>query len=239
MPLIIGLDLDDTLMPTARQYHRVMWKCGAIIDAALGVRSPHPKDIIDYQQKTDIASIQRFGYAISRFGQSWVQSYEHFAHEFQVEVDPAVVSALEEAALGFSRGPFLPFDGIPEALNTLRSQGHELHCISAGYGAEALQIKKLDDMRLRSLFDTVTITDSDKTAAMQTVFVDRQRSLMIGDSKSHDIQPALRLGVRAVWIPSTSWSFMHADLDGQEFDTLRSVTEVPKYLANHPQLSLL
>lgn len=238
MPLIIGFDLDDTLMPTARQYHRVMWKCGFIIDTALGVRSPNPKDIIDFQQKTDIASIKTHGYEISRFGESWVETYQHFARQFSVAVDPAVIKDLRHTALGFSRGPFVPFTGVHEALTQLKACGHELHCISAAAGAEDLQIRKLIETGLKQFFVTVRITGSDKTDAMREVFTDVRRSIMVGDSKSHDIQPALQLGVFSVWIPSTSWSFLHADLEGQEYATLASVTELPSYLTNHPQLSL-
>lgn len=238
MPRIIGFDLDDTLLPTARQYHRVMWQCGSIIDAALGVRSPHPKDILDFQQTTDIASIQQHGYAVPRFGESWVQTYCHFAAAFRVEVDPAVVDQLRQVAAGFSRGPFLPFSGVEQTLDKLLACGDTLHCISAGAGADDLQHRKLKESGLADYFTSIVITGSDKSAAMRRIFTDVSRSVMVGDSKSHDIKPALELGVHAVWVPSTSWSFIHADLDGAVYGTIRSVNELPLYLAQHPQLSM-
>lgn len=238
MGLIIGLDLDDTLIPTAREYHRVMWQCGAIIDAALGVRSPHPKDIIDVQQRTDMASIPVHGYAIQRFGDSWVHTYQHFAREFAVEVDPAVVVQLRECALGFTRGPFIPFSGAQETLAQLEAAGHELHCITACEGAEGFQYQKIFLSGLSPYFTSVRMTSSDKTQAMRDVFVDPERSIMVGDSKLHDIVPALALGVHAVWIPSTSWSFLHADIDSSTHGTIRSIQELPEYLRQHLHLPL-
>lgn len=238
MPRIIGLDLDDTLLSSGRLYHRVMWQCGAIIDAALGVRSPHPKDIIDFHQETDIASIGAHGYAITRFGQSWVATYRHFAERFGVEVDPAVITNLLDCALGFSRGPFIPFAGVVDALTNLRQRGDELHCISAGTGAEELQFRKLEETGLKPFFASITITGSDKTDAMRRIFTDPSRSVMVGDSKSHDIAPALALGIHAVWIPSSSWSFLHADLGEAIYGTISSFHELPEYLNRHSQLSL-
>lgn len=225
---VIGLDLDDTLLPTAREYHRAMWQCGAIIDNVLGERSPHPKDIIDFQQRTDITLIEREGFKPDRFPTSWVMTLDHFAHLCNVAVPTAVSQAVFEAAQRFCQGPFRPFPGVLRTLTRLREGGHELHCISAGIGAESLQHRKLREADLTDFFRTITITGADKTPAMERVFNDRrERSVMVGDSKRHDILPAIALGVTAVWVPSSSWSFAQADVDPSTHYTIHHLTELP------------
>ncbi len=226
-PLIFGIDLDDTLIPTARKYHRVMWQCGCIIDTALGVRSPHPKDILDYHQQVDTAGIISHGYAVDRFPHSWAATYRHFAEQFDVEVDPIVTAQMLRVAAGFMEGPFEPFNGVVKTLETLNELGHELHLISACSPAEEFQEKKLSATGLARYFvGRVHYTAIDKTAAMRQVFTDPSRSVMVGDSKAHDIVPAIALGVKAVWVPSTSWSFIQANVDTATFHTIRTFPEL-------------
>jgi putative hydrolase of the HAD superfamily len=228
---IFGFDMDDTLFPTARRYHRVMWECGLLIDQALGVRSPHPKDVIDYQQMTDIKMIEAHGYEINRFPESWVLTYQEMARQFSVTEDPVIVQQLRRVALRFQDGPYDVFPGVYDVLQGLRDAGDELHLISAGAGCEELQHRKVDEAGIRKFFHSITITPSDKTPAMRRIFSGREaRSFMVGDSKRHDIAPAIELGVTAIWIPSTSWSFAHADLDRSQYHIISGVHELPSLL---------
>lgn len=231
--LIIGIDLDDTLIPTARKYHDVTWKCGSIIDTALGVRSPHPKDILDYHEKMDKSNIVIHGYAVERFPLSWAETYRHFADMFEVAVDPLVTAKLLRVAARFMKGPHEPFTGVAEALQQLTDSGHELHLISACQPAEEFQRQKIAETGLASFFaDRIHLTPPDKMPAMSRVFIDLSRSVMVGDSKAHDIVPALALGVQAVWVPSTSWSFTQAEVDERTFQTIRAFVELPALLQN-------
>jgi len=229
--LIIGIDLDDTLIPTARKYHRASWECGCLIDMALGVRSPHPKDILDYHELLDATNINAHGYAVDRFPVSWTETYRHFAEQFHVEVDPLVTVRILEAAAGFTRGPFEPFAGVAQALEQLTNMGHEIHLISACQPAVEFQQQKLMATGLADFFaDRAHYTSVDKTEAMKRVFTDKERSIMVGDSKRHDIIPALSLGVRAFWVPSTSWSFTQATVDDGSFITIKTFAELPAIL---------
>lgn len=228
---IFGFDMDDTLFPTARRYHRVMWECGLLIDQALGTRSPHPKDVIDYQQSTDIGLIELYGYELSRFPESWVLTYQEMVRQFGVTEDPVIVQQLRRIACRFQDGPYDVFPGVHDVLQGLCDAGDELHLISAGVGAESLQQRKIDEAGIRRYFTSITITPADKTPAMRRIFGGREaRSFMIGDSKRHDIVPAVELGVTAVWIPSTSWSFAHADIDERLYHTIAGVHQLPELL---------
>ncbi len=211
--LIIAFDADDTLFATSRHYHRVMWPCGAIIDSALGARSPHPKEILDYQETVDIAAIKNAPhapYAPSRFANSWLNTYRHFAEKYGVRVKSSVLKELRQTALGYKQGPYVPFRNTLKTLRWVRRRGHHLHCITAGLGADRHQLDKLIATGCSTFFESVRVTGVDKTEAMRGLFTPRTRSVMVGDSLRHDIAPANRLGVMTVHVPSTSWSFIHA-----------------------------
>lgn len=228
---VFGFDLDDTLLPAARFYHRVSWDCGMIIDQALGTVSPHPKEIIDFQQSADKHLYKSEGYDVHRFPHSWVLTYEAMARQFGVPVDPATVEQLRATAARFQDGPFQAFPGVHEVLSRLRDSGTELHLISSGSRAEDFQNRKIDEAGLRQYFLTAEITSADKKPAMHRIFDGREdRSYMIGDSKRNDIAPALKLGVTAIWVPSASWNFDHDLLHNGHYHTISSVSKLPALL---------
>lgn len=211
---LFAFDLDDTCTPASVYYHIAIVNCIQIILRALGRACPHPKDLIDYQQKLDIKRMTEHVFHPDRFPGSWAIVYEHFAHKSGLTPDPQISQQIFTAACRFREGPFYPLSGVIDTLTTLRDQGHKLFIISAGEKAEDLQCRKIKEAGLDQFFpsDHIFITGPDKTPAMKKVFNgDRSKSWMIGDSIRHDIRPAKRLGIKTVWIPSNSWSFYRDD----------------------------
>lgn len=208
-----AFDLDDTMSPAAVYYHRAIWECGNIIHEAIGRTCPHPKDLIDFQQKLDIQRMTVHEFHPHRFPSSWVMVYEHFAQVAGQLVDPVIAAAIYQAANRFQAGPFYALPGVIETLRALREQGHDLFIISAGRQAEELQCRKIRDCGLDEFFspDHIFFSGLDKSPEMQQVFDGhRNISWMIGDSKKHDIRSAKKFrGVTTVWVPSSSWSFQH------------------------------
>jgi putative hydrolase of the HAD superfamily len=93
---------------------------------------------------------------------------------------------------------------------------HRLTLFTKGQPHE--QIRKLERSGLRRHFSHVAVPPEKDEAAyrrlVETAALDRDRAFMIGNSPRSDINPALRAGLRAVFIPHPhTWEREHEELD--------------------------
>jgi putative hydrolase of the HAD superfamily len=138
--------------------------------------------------------------------------------------------AIYRLSARFADGPFEAYPGVKEALLRLRAENHILHLVTAGDAA--LQKTKIAQAGLGHLFHSVRIVHYSKRDVLADIAASTpNETVMIGDSKSSDILPALELGLRAVWIPSRTWVHAHAEVEGSRHHTVRSFVEVPDLIA--------
>lgn len=224
----VCLDLDDTLIPNSFRYSEPTWKCGLIITQALGINGPYANELMKVQLETDRALVEKHGFAAMRFPQSWVLTYEEFCRRSDVTPDPKVVQKLLRTAERFKFGPFRTFEGVTDTLEHLGAK-YELHLVTAG--DLRLQQRKIEQCGVGPLFHEQHIVEKDKRAVLEAVAGDEPSCcVMVGDSKRSDITPAIELGMHAVWIPSNTWDYAHADVDESAYRTIRSVTQLPAVL---------
>jgi putative hydrolase of the HAD superfamily len=93
---------------------------------------------------------------------------------------------------------------------------HRLTLFTKGQPRE--QLRKLERSGLRRHFSHVEVTPEKDEAAywrlVETAALDRARAFMIGNSPRSDINPALRAGLRAVFIPHPhTWELEHEEVD--------------------------
>jgi putative hydrolase of the HAD superfamily len=93
---------------------------------------------------------------------------------------------------------------------------HHLTLFTKGHPRE--QLRKLERSGLRRLFSHVEVPPEKDEAAyrrlVEAAALDRKRAFMIGNSPRSDINPALRAGLRAVFIPHPhTWELEHEELD--------------------------
>jgi len=220
----ILLDLDDTLIPSSYKYGLASWRCGLIIAEALGERSPRPSTIIQLHDKIDSDMAKQFGVPLDRFPRSWVTTYETVCQQIGVRPKPSVKKLLKNPASRFKFGPFRPFTGAHRALAELKKCGHRLHLVTAG--VDSLQNRKIDQAKLRRYFDSIHITTLEKKAVMTELVGDTpDRAIMIGDSKRSDIQPAKKLGIVTVWVPSPTRDFANAPVEPDH--QIATISELP------------
>lgn len=224
--MIICCDLDDTLIPNAHRYHAPAWRCGLIITNALGVSTPSPMEILQFQLKVDQEAVVRQGYGTDRFPNSWITTYRQLAEKAGITAKSKVEERLFNTASRFKYGPFRAFKGVKRVLKRLKKRGHSLHLITVG--DVALQQRKIDQSNLASYFEGIHIVTKDKKPAMRAVVEDSSDpSFMVGDSKRYDIKPAQELGMKGIWVPSSTWSFEGDESIKPEF-TIDSFTKLPQ-----------
>jgi len=93
---------------------------------------------------------------------------------------------------------------------------HHLTLFTKGNAREQLQ--KLERSGLRRHFSHVEVPHEKDEAAyrrlVEAAALDRARTFMIGNSPRSDINPALRAGLRAVFIPHPhTWELEHEEID--------------------------
>lgn len=105
--------------------------------------------------------------------------------------------------------------GVRETLEVLATR-HRLLLFTKGQRAE--QLDKLGRSGLASLFSRVEVPAEKDVEAyrrlVESAALDPQTSYMIGNSPRSDINPALRAGLGAVYIPQAqAWEHDHDELD--------------------------
>lgn len=110
-----------------------------------------------------------------------------------------------------------PMELLPEVEETLARLGqvHELTLFTKGHPEE--QHSKIQRSGLRSYFEHCAVVKEKNAAAYQLLARERQfdtnRTWMIGNSPKSDINPALRAGLRAVFIPhARTWTLEREDV---------------------------
>jgi putative hydrolase of the HAD superfamily len=123
---------------------------------------------------------------------------------------------------------------LPGVESTLRdlAQRHRLLLFTKGQPEE--QLAKLERSGLRSLFNRVGIPiEKDATTYRLLVAqadLDSSRTVMIGNSPRSDINPALKAGLRAVYIPHPhTWELEHEEVDHGD-DRLLVLASFPRLL---------
>jgi putative hydrolase of the HAD superfamily len=226
--LIVCVDLDDTLIPTAYRYNDAIAKCALLLTKAFGEKSLHPVELLARHRAIDEGLVSKYGYRADRFPTSWTTLYDALCKEAGIAPDPKLRARLRHTANRYQFGPYRAFAGSKKALTQIQRDGHVLHLVTAG--DPKVQDRKISQSGLTPLFDGVHVTGVDKKKVIAGIVGDRpERGVMVGDSKRSDIQPAIDLGMTAVWLPSNTWAFAQVDVKGT-FHTIRSIDELPALL---------
>jgi putative hydrolase of the HAD superfamily len=150
------------------------------------------------------------------------------------ELAPASARAAIEAAVERIVAGFLEreCDLLPDVAPTLAELAahHHLTLFTKGHPRE--QLRKLERSGLKPHFRHVEVPREKDEAAyrrlIETAALDRSRAFMIGNSPRSDINPALRAGLRAVFIPHPhTWELEHEEIDPDD----ERLTVIPNFRA--------
>lgn len=161
----------------------------------------------------DVANVQKLGFSTERFPLSMKETYEHFCHDSNQPID----ATIEQEAL---RIGYQVFEQVPEMMsgaeNVLAQLQPLVDLILYSGGDVSVQERKLELLGLRRYFrDTYIVEQKDEdelAALMRQEDLDASSTWMIGNSLRSDINPALRLGLRCIWVHSHSWAYDREEL---------------------------
>jgi putative hydrolase of the HAD superfamily len=159
----------------------------------------------------ELANQRTHGYGALNFGRNLRQCYEHLAERAISRDDLDRVMSFAERILDL---PVELMDGVAQTLEYLAGR-HELLLFTKGHPDE--QRLKIDRSGLGPHFSHAAIVHEKDVASYRELLEGRQLDTagcwMIGNSPRSDINPALELGLGAVYIPHPrTWSLEREEI---------------------------
>jgi putative hydrolase of the HAD superfamily len=201
---LLVFDGDDTLWWTEQLYDDARREAARIVSDA-GLDATLWEEI---ERSIDVDNVARYGLGRERFPTSCVEAYDQTARLAGVAADPTARSAIWDAADSvFARAAPL-VDGTYEVIKDLA----EIATVALlTKGDPAVQRQRLESSGLSPLFDAIVIVNDKSPDAFRSL-VDTHRarpqeSWSVGNSWRSDIEPALAIGMRAIWIDAHVWEY--------------------------------
>ncbi len=232
MKKIICFDLDDTLIDDNYKFEITFCDCIGVIIKALETRSPQIDTILKTAQDIDNKNWESLPkeerYMPRRVATSWMEAYEKLAKENNIPVRRHVTRLLWSLVMTNYDPPYYVIPGVVEVLKELKDHGHQLHVITVGH--INIQMRKLKVSGLIKYFDKQHVEKSDKEPIIQKITdkYGKENVVMIGNSMRSDINPALNVGVKAIYIPRGNWHRFKAEPVNNKYIVLKNIAEVPK-----------
>ena len=202
-PVLI-FDGDDTLWRTMplydeakHQFFDVMRKQGFAAE-----------EVNKYLEERDRSNVKSLGFSRRRFGVSMLQTYRQFArahrHPTKESVDRQIIAIRNKI---FDTQPAL----APFATAVLESLASRNRLVLLTKGTRGVQLRRVSSSGLRHFFERVFVVKDKNNATFRQVLraikTKPSNAWSVGDSLRSDINPALRCGLNAIWIPSRNWSY--------------------------------
>jgi len=170
-----------------------------------------PSQIRATLDEIEIVNNKTHGYGAKNFARNLAQCYRHLCERGIADEDVRRVMSFAEEILQ------APMELMPDVEETLARLGqvHELTLFTKGHPEE--QHAKIDRSGLRAYFEHCAVVKEKNAEAYQALARERafdaSRTWMIGNSPKSDINPALKAGLRAVFIPhARTWSLENEEV---------------------------
>jgi putative hydrolase of the HAD superfamily len=204
----ILIDADDTLWENNVFFEKTIEDFIAQLEC-LGYTREYIRHILN---ETERRNIRQHGYGVRSFRRSLEDTYLKLAGNMARR---AIVQQIEQMAAELERTPPQILDGVPETLAYL-AERHRLILLSKGEAAE--QAGKVERSGLQAFFDAIEIVLEKDQAVYERVIhqfrIVKSHGWMIGNSPRSDINPALRAGLNAVFIPhSATWALEQCEVE--------------------------
>jgi putative hydrolase of the HAD superfamily len=199
---LIIFDGDDTLWRVEHLYDAARQRAAKIV-CEVGIDPVH---WVDVQKSIDVANVEVWGLSRYRFPLSSVMAYERVADEYGLEVDESIRARIERAAKSVFAATAPPMSAVRDTLSAL-SGTHRLALLTQG--DPVVQEKRISESGLASFFEMIRVVSRKDGRSFEDLLDDGGVAACdawsIGNSLPSDINPALRLGMRAIWIDAPVW----------------------------------
>jgi putative hydrolase of the HAD superfamily len=202
------IDADDTLWENNVYFERAIAK----FISFLNHHEFSPEQVREVLNDVERECVVSHGYGLHSFAHALVQTFE------RLSVNP-VTPELQAQIRSFTHTiEDHPIELLPEVSETLQHLGKRHRLILVTKGAMAEQSGKIERSGLRSQFAAAEIVAEKNFATYEALVekyeLEREKTWMIGNSPKSDINPALAVGLNAVFVPhGDTWVLEHEELN--------------------------
>ncbi len=198
------IDADDTLWENNVFFEKLIEDFISLVESS-GYTRAYIRHILN---ETERKNIRQYGYGVRSFGRSLEETYLKLADQMAKRETLALI---HQRVVELERTPPKILDGVPETLAYL-TERHRLILFTKGEPAE--QAAKVERSGLQGFFEYIEIVqEKDHETYGNLVHkhkIVKSQGWMIGNSPRSDINPALKLGLNAVYIPHEhTWQLEH------------------------------
>jgi putative hydrolase of the HAD superfamily len=199
---LVIFDGDDTLWFVEPLYDQAR-QAAAVVVEGTGL-DPHRWE--ELQRRIDVENVESLGVSATRFPKSSVTAYQLLADEAGRPPEPAVEANIRRAAESVFSMAATPAAGVQEVLEHLRT-ACDLALLTKG--DSWVQEKRIADAGLASEFALIRIVPEKGEKEFRDLLiefgVESSQAWSVGNSLASDINPALRIGMTAIWIDAHVW----------------------------------
>ncbi len=207
IPQHLLIDADDTLWENNIYFERAI----ANFISFLNHHEYSPERVRAVLNEVERECIVKHGYGLHSFAHALVDTFERLSLE---PLTPALHETISGFAHTIAEHPVEIMPGVPETLQYL-SERHNLILLTKGHLAE--QTGKIERSGLKEYFSAIEIV-AEKDVSTYRDMISRydlptEYSWMVGNSPKSDINPALAVGINAVFVPhGNTWVLEHEEV---------------------------
>jgi putative hydrolase of the HAD superfamily len=202
------IDADDTLWENNVYFERAIVR----FISFLNHHEFSPEQVRGVLNDVERECIVKHGYGLHSFAHALVDTFERLSAQ---PVTPELHSQIDSFAHTVANNPI---ELLPEVPQTLQHLSTRHHLILVTKGAVAEQSGKIERSGLKKYFTETEIVAEKNPSAYESLV--EKHSLapnstwMIGNSPKSDINPALAVGLNAVFVPhGDTWILEHEELN--------------------------
>lgn len=206
-PQHLLVDADDTLWENNVYFERAI----ANFISFLNHQEYSPEQVRGVLNDVERGCVVKHGYGLHSFANALVETFERLSLE---PLTPVLHETISDFAHAIAEHPIEIMPGVTETLQYL-SERHNLILLTKGHVAE--QTGKIERSGLKQYFSAVEIV-AEKNVDTYRDMISRydlpsEFTWMIGNSPKSDINPALAVGMNAVFVPhGDTWILEHEEV---------------------------
>jgi putative hydrolase of the HAD superfamily len=208
LPQNLLIDADDTLWENNVYFERAI----ARFISFLNHHEFSPEQVREVLNDVERECIVKHGYGLQSFAHALVDTFERLSIN---PVTPELHAQITSFAHSIENHAIEHLPEVPQTLQYLSSR-HRLILVTKGALEE--QSGKIERSGLKHYFAETEIVAEKNSAAYETLIekheLVRESTWMIGNSPKSDINPALAVGLNAVFVPhGDTWILEHEEVN--------------------------
>lgn len=197
------LDGDDTLWATQPLYTDAKRRFADVM-SRIGVDPRRARRTLEL---IDVRNSRRFGLSRKRFPVSMRQAAESLTGDTKHKA--RLGKTAERIGQSVFMRPAKLYEGVKNGLVELKRRGFFLILMTKG--DRRVQLARIRDSGLTKLFDSVEIVPEKTPSAYRRLLrkynLEPGGTWAVGNSLRSDVLPAMKIGLRTVWIPRDTWKY--------------------------------